>query len=47
LTPELAFVVAAAFAAGLVDAMAGGGGLITMPALFAALPQTPHADVAR
>jgi hypothetical protein len=24
--------------------MAGGGGLITMPALFAALPQMPHAD---
>lgn len=45
MTPEIAFVVAAAFAAGLVDAMAGGGGLITMPALFAALPQTPHADL--
>jgi len=45
LTPELVFVVAAAFAAGLVDAMAGGGGLITTPALFAALPQTPHTDL--
>ena len=45
LTPELVFVVAAAFAAGLVDAMAGGGGLIEMPALFAALPQTPPADL--
>jgi hypothetical protein len=45
LTLALAFVVAAAFAAGLVDAMAGGGGLITIPALFAALPQTPHADL--
>src|SRR5689334_22072498 len=25
--------------------MAGGGGLITMPALFAALPQAPPADL--
>lgn len=35
------FLAAAAFAAGLVDAIAGGGGLVTLPALLAAgLP--PH-----
>jgi uncharacterized membrane protein YfcA len=39
---ETAFVLAAAFGAGLVDAMAGGGGLIQLPALFAAFPATPH-----
>jgi uncharacterized protein len=31
----LAILIAAAFAAGLVDAIAGGGGLITLPALLA------------
>lgn len=31
----LGFLVAAAFAAGLMDAIAGGGGLITVPALLA------------
>jgi len=40
--PESLFVLAAAFAAGVVDAMAGGGGLIQLPALFAAYPATPH-----
>ena len=39
---ELAFVLAAAFGAGIVDAMAGGGGLIQLPALFAAYPSAPH-----
>ena len=39
---ELAFVLVAAFGAGLIDAMAGGGGLIQLPALFAAYPTTPH-----
>jgi uncharacterized membrane protein YfcA len=39
---ELLFVLAAAFAAGVIDAMAGGGGLIQLPALFAAYPATPH-----
>ena len=39
---ELGFVLAAAFGAGLIDAMAGGGGLIMLPALFAAYPQVPH-----
>jgi len=37
----LAFLVAAAFAAGLMDSIAGGGGLITVPALLATgLPPT-------
>src|SRR5690349_24874142 len=37
----VALLVAAAFVAGLVDAIAGGGGLVTLPALLAAgLP--PH-----
>ena len=35
-------MLAAAFVAGLVDSMAGGGGLIQLPALFAAFPQSPH-----
>ena len=39
---EIAFVLAAAFGAGVIDAMAGGGGLIQLPALFAAYPTTPH-----
>lgn len=42
--PELPFdlltVIIAAFAAGLIDAMAGGGGLIQVPALFAVYPST-------
>lgn len=33
----------AAFAAGLVDAVAGGGGLVLMPALFSAFPEAPPA----
>ena len=37
LSPEtLAFLLAAALVAGCIDAMAGGGGLITLPALLAA-----------
>jgi hypothetical protein len=39
---EIVFVLVAAFGAGVVDAMAGGGGLIQLPALFAAFPTTPH-----
>lgn len=39
---EVPFVLAAAFGAGMIDAMAGGGGLIMVPALFAAFPATPH-----
>jgi len=41
-TFEIVFVLVAAFGAGFVDAMAGGGGLIQLPALFAAFPQAPH-----
>ncbi|MGC4090533.1 MAG: TSUP family transporter [Polyangiaceae bacterium] len=46
LTPSsFALLVGAAFCAGLVDAIGGGGGLITVPALLAAgLP--PHAVLA-
>ena len=41
----LALLAAASFAAGLVDAIGGGGGLVTVPALLAAgLP--PHAVLA-
>lgn len=37
LTPEIiAFLMAAAFVAAFIDAMAGGGGLISLPALMAA-----------
>ena len=39
---EIAFVLAAAFGAGVIDAMAGGGGLVQLPALFAAYPSAPH-----
>lgn len=39
---EIVFVLAAAFGAGVIDAMAGGGGLVQLPALFAAYPATPH-----
>ena len=42
MTFEIVFVLVAAFGAGFVDAMAGGGGLIQLPALFAAFPQAPH-----
>jgi hypothetical protein len=41
-TLEIIFVLAAAFGAGFIDAMAGGGGLIQLPALFAVFPNTPH-----
>ena len=43
LTPEtLAFLMAAALVAGCIDAMAGGGGLIALPALLAAgVPPVP------
>jgi uncharacterized membrane protein YfcA len=39
---EIVFVLVAAFGAGAIDAMAGGGGLVQLPALFAAYPTTPH-----
>ncbi|HET9694202.1 MAG TPA: TSUP family transporter [Steroidobacteraceae bacterium] len=42
MTFETTFVLAAAFGAGFIDAMAGGGGLVQLPALFAAYPNAPH-----
>ena len=39
------FLLAAAFAAGFIDAVAGGGGLISTPALLVALPQAPVAAI--
>lgn len=38
---EYGLLALAAFCAGLVDAMVGGGGLIQVPALLNALPSTP------
>ncbi len=47
--PELSFdlllVLIAAFTAGLIDAMVGGGGLIQIPALFAVYPGAPPATL--
>lgn len=43
MSADLLLVVLAAFGAGLVDAMVGGGGLIQLPALFTAYPATPPA----
>jgi uncharacterized membrane protein YfcA len=42
-TADLLLILAAAFGAGLVDAMVGGGGLIQLPALLTAYPATPPA----
>lgn len=39
------FLCAAAFLAGLIDAVVGGGGLIQIPALFSVLPQAAPATV--
>ena len=41
MSADLILIVAAAFGAGLVDAMVGGGGLIQLPALLTAYPSTP------
>ena len=43
--PELILLAAAALFAGFVDAVAGGGGLVQLPALFAVLPDTPAATL--
>lgn len=40
---EYLILCIAAFGAGLIDAVVGGGGLIQVPALFAAMPTTPPA----
>ena len=42
---QLAALLVAAFGAGLVDAVAGGGGLIQVPALFSALPTEAPATI--
>ncbi|HTH94549.1 MAG TPA: TSUP family transporter [Rhodocyclaceae bacterium] len=42
---ELFFLLPAAFLAGLVDAVVGGGGLIQIPALFAGLPAAVPATI--
>lgn len=42
---ELALLFAGAFIAGLVDAVVGGGGLIQIPLLFSAFPQTAAATI--
>lgn len=42
---NLILLCAAAFAAGLIDAVVGGGGLIQIPALFSVLPQASPASV--
>ena len=39
---EIFLVLVAAFGAGFIDALAGGGGLIQLPALFATFPTAPH-----
>lgn len=41
----LIFLCVAAFFAGLVDAVVGGGGLIQIPALFSVLPQAQPATI--
>ncbi len=43
LSADVLLVLVAAFAAGLIDAMVGGGGLIQIPALFAVYPSVPPA----
>jgi uncharacterized membrane protein YfcA len=39
------FLILAAFSAGLIDAIAGGGGLIQLPALLIGLPQASTVEV--
>lgn len=42
---EYVILAAAAFLAGMIDAVVGGGGLIQIPALFSALPNTAPATL--
>lgn len=42
---EVVFVICAAFLAGLIDSVVGGGGLILVPALFSAYPQAAAATL--
>src|SRR5262245_20718808 len=41
LSPDVILVLFAAFGAGFIDSMAGGGGLIQVPVLFATYPDVP------
>ena len=41
----IVFLAFAAFAAGFVDAVVGGGGLVQLPALFSSLPQASAASL--
>ena len=41
----LIFLIFAAFCAGLIDSMAGGGGLIQLPALLIGLPKFETVEV--
>lgn len=43
--PELLLLAAAALFAGFVDAVAGGGGLVQLPALFVVLPEASAATL--
>jgi uncharacterized membrane protein YfcA len=39
------FLIGAAFVAGLIDGIVGGGGLVLLPALFSGLPEAPPTHV--
>lgn len=45
MTAELLLVLVAAFGAGFIDSMVGGGGLIQLPALFSSYPSTAPATL--
>ena len=42
---DVVWLGGAAFAAGLVDAVVGGGGLIQLPAMFSVLPREVPATI--
>ena len=42
---EFVFLAAAAFLAGMIDAVAGGGGLVQVPALFSTYPNMSPATL--
>ena len=43
MSADLLLILVAAFGAGIVDSMVGGGGLVQVPALFTVYPATPPA----
>jgi uncharacterized membrane protein YfcA len=43
--PELVYLLGFAFLAGFIDAVAGGGGLVQVPALFVLMPAVPAATL--